>query len=220
MDWQNFSSELEVGITSYCQAECPLCDRTHKPKSFQLDHLTKKDFEKILFEVSPKIKTIRICGDWGDPLMNPYLNEILDYVILEKQISVRIHTNGGIRDNDWFVDCKKYLDNIEIVFGIDGTTKEINDMYRKKVDFNKAWSNMISCSSTLPYGKTTWQYIIFPHNLHQIDLAVELSKKFNINLYFTINTRTPFNDHEPSNIVDKKTEKYLIEKYGAWTEDF
>ena len=96
MDWQNFSSELEVGITSYCQAECPLCDRTYRIHNLRLLHLNKKDFTDICTDLPNVIKTIRICGDYGDPLMNPHLDEILDYLVFEKKLNFRIHTNGAI----------------------------------------------------------------------------------------------------------------------------
>ena len=220
MDWQNFSSELEVGITSYCQAECPLCDRTYRIHNLRLLHLNKKDFTDICTDLPNVIKTIRICGDYGDPLMNPHLDEILDYLVFEKKLNFRIHTNGAIRKQEWFSDCAKYGDNCEFVFGIDGTTAEVNDIYRKKVDFDKAWNNMLACAKALPIGKVTWQFIVFPHNYHQIDDAKRLADKHNISLSFTVNTRPPFEDHEEPWILDQKKQKILVENYNAWMEYF
>ena len=104
MDWQNFSTELELGITTHCQAACPFCVRTHIADSLHLMHLKLNDVKNFFEDLPNAIQTIRVCGHLGDPLMNPHLDDILDFLVFDKKLNFRLHTNGGIRNEQWFKD--------------------------------------------------------------------------------------------------------------------
>ena len=222
MDWQNFSTELELGITTHCQAACPFCVRTHIADSLHLMHLKLNDVKNFFNDLPNAIQTIRVCGNLGDPLMNPHLDDILDFLVFDKKLNFRLHTNGGIRNESWFKDCARLGNHCNFVFGIDGTTQEINDIYRKNVDFEKAFNNMIACNRALPKGNVLWQFLVFPHNYHQVEEAKQIARKNDIRIEYTINTRLHFDDDKNNQpwILDEAKQQVMLQDYHAWTEDY
>ena len=178
--------ELEFLITSYCQAKCPTCLRTelvaeHKwtPK-----HTTLEKIKKAIPNIH-KDTTISLCGETGDPLMHPQIDEIID-LFLQNDNWVQIHTNGGLRNIDFY---KKYAKDkrVGISWGIDGMDAKTNSKYRIGVDFYKAWEHMNTWFSL--GGDGHWNYIIFEWNKHQYKDAYNYAKENNIPIEIKINNR-------------------------------
>ena len=87
-----------VDILSSCNLKCASCphsiEETDVPKgSMSLDTF-KSVFDKIIKE-SPSISHISLYS-WGEPLLHPYLNEIIDYVH-EKNVAVALSSNLSIK---------------------------------------------------------------------------------------------------------------------------
>lgn len=198
MDWMN-SNEIEFAITTHCQAKCPLCARTHE-KSLErvrwapLHHLSLDEFKNAVDQLPP-YKSISLCGDYGDPVMHPQIEDFLDYAI-EKNYKVYLHTNGGIRTKDWYVKiAKKYKNKLNIIFAIDGIDEETNSKYRIGVDFNRAWQNMLAHAKN-SNGRTIWNFLVFDFNYNQLDEAYKISKENNIVFVPHMNNRvTEYYDH-------------------------
>ena len=64
---------------------------------------------------------------------------------------------------------------------------DINWLYREGVDWQRAMDNMNAWNST--YNKTTWWFLIFSWNWHQIPMAHEYATKNNIAIEFKFNNR-------------------------------
>ena len=48
---------------------------------------------------------IKLCGVLGDPIVNPELEDILDYLLYQKQVkNIEISTNGGIRTKKFWTN--------------------------------------------------------------------------------------------------------------------
>lgn len=193
MEWNSLDS-IEIALTTYCNANCPLCARTDritgkKKESLPLIHYDLDKFKNLIDQLQ-SVKKIYFCGDYGDPMMYPYIEQAIDYAI-SKNFTVMIDTNGGIRDENFYQKiASKYGKKLIIHFSIDGFDQRTNEIYRVDVDFEKAKNN---CTTFAKYnseiGNCIWQMLIFNHNYHQIDEIADYCKQNNIYFYFRLNKR-------------------------------
>lgn len=211
MNWNKFN-KIEFSITTYCQAACPVCVRTNsvtlkKRDDLILEHLSLESYIKLIDRIKEsKLKKIKLCGDYGDPLMHPQIEDFIS-ISVENNFYLEIHTNGGIRNKEWFAKiAKKYGNRVQIAFGIDGVDSETSSKYRIGVDFDRAFENMIEYVSN--GGRTVWDFLLFNFNKHQMEDACEIAKKHKIELYFKINTREykdfKITDKDEINLLEKK----------------
>ena len=174
-----------------------MCARTEKKTgkkkdSLPLWHYNIDNFKKLCDQLqSTEIRSIHFCGDYGDPMMHPHIEEAIDYAILQKGMLVQVDTNGGVRDKDWYKKmAERYEGNLYINFSIDGFDQATNSIYRVDVDFEKAKEN---CTTFAKYnlwpGNCNWQMLIFNHNYHQIDDVANYCKENGIRFDFKLNKR-------------------------------
>lgn len=178
---------IDLTLTTFCQARCPQCPRTGddgkvipglKLEHLNMDVLRKMTNSKLFNETA----IVRFSGNYGDPMMHPQIEEIID-ICASKVAYIIISTNGALRNAKWYTRIgNKYKDKLRIIFGIDGTNQEVNNMYRVDVNFDKAYENMKSFAATP--ADAEWQYIIFEHNYHQIDDAIKMATDINCSLLF------------------------------------
>ena len=201
-------------ITSHCNAKCPSCFRTsllNWNNKYQtngsnymsdLKHLSINDFEDFIFNNINFLKkhnyghiVAKFCGEVGDPLMHPEIDSLIQLAsnVFDK---IEIFTNGGLRNSKWIKTVLNKHKKLYFIFGIDGMTDEINQKYRIGVRTDLAFSNMIE-SAKIRFTK--WDYTIFEHNYHQLQDAINFSKKHNIYLLARVNGR-PFSKLNEKNI--------------------
>ena len=193
MEWNTFNL-IEIALTTHCNANCPLCARTDRTtgKKKELLPLIHYDLDKLknLIDQLQSDKKIYFCGDYGDPMMYPYIEQAIDYAI-SKNFTVMIDTNGGIRDENFYKKiASKYGQKLIIYFSIDGFDQKTNEIYRVDVDFEKAKNNCTIFAEHCSYGNCVWQMLIFNHNYHQIDDIANYCKKNKIIFDFKLNVRT------------------------------
>jgi len=78
-------TRIEVELSSNCQAACPMCARNiHGGKENPNLPITDISFESfkqmVPVEFVKQLKTISMCGNFGDPLLNKELIEITEYI--------------------------------------------------------------------------------------------------------------------------------------------
>ena len=87
-----------VDILSSCNLKCASCphsiEETDVPKGSMTLETFKSVFDKII-EDSPSISHISLYS-WGEPLLHPYLSEIIDYVH-QKNVAVALSSNLSIK---------------------------------------------------------------------------------------------------------------------------
>jgi len=185
---------VDFNITNYCNSNCPTCKRfSLEPgplklmEHLELVHMDVDFFEKCLTQNQSFFlnKNCQFCGEFGDPLLHP---KLLDLISISSKFfkTLLINTNGGVNRKKLFNEIiEKYL-KTRIVFSIDGIDNEINSMYRYGVDTELAMSNMLNFAKKTR-GRTHWDYIIFKHNIHQLEDAIKISSDNNIILNIKIN---------------------------------
>lgn len=202
--------EVEFLVTSFCQAKCPSCIRTIMIENNALTpkHVDIDVFKRVVKNLK-NVDVVSLCGETGDPLMHPDIEKIID-LFLQKNITVFLHTNAGLRNEEFFRSLARKKVNID--FGIDGMTEEINNKYRINVDFDKAWNNMHAYfdETKKHFNKSLgkWSYIIFTWNKHTIYEVYDYAKKNKIPLNLKVNDRGSL-DNPEYGYVGKEEEKKL-----------
>ena len=162
--------------STFCNLHCPQCPRYdtngYLDKNLTQGHLSLDSMVKN-FDLTklPSLQNVIFEGDYGDPMMNPEIDQFVNFF---KDIeSIKLITNGSIRNKDYFANLATHK-NLQVTFSIDGL-EDTNHIYRINSNWNKTIANAKSFINA--GGNATWKYIIFKHNQHQVDEARQLASE-------------------------------------------
>lgn len=176
-------NRIQFELSNVCNLHCLGCIRTDESLSSVKSvigtpsYLSVDTFHKIITsdELS-SVQHIEFCGRIDDPAAHPDFLKILELVIAHKPVRIYIHTNGSLRNPDYWKKLGNLLKGTDhsVMFNIDGL-EDTNHIYRQ----GSVWSNIIeNAKSYISTGSNiTWQFIEFPWNKHQIQDAFSLSKE-------------------------------------------
>lgn len=215
---------ININLTNYCQSKCVACPRTNTDTLsahswLPIKHTDIQDVRKVIKNIcrlaTGKNKVhLKLCGDYGDPMMHPDIEYIIYEAHLHPEITkISIATNGGLRNEKFYKSIALKYNKLRITFGIDGTTDEMNQKYREGVNFNKAWNNMLTFYEYSKSDKCEWQYLVFQWNVDDMENAFRIAKETGVPLDVHRGNGT-FADI-PENLVseiDQKIEK-LYDNY-------
>lgn len=182
MEWYSNLDGLEIDLSSYCNAGCPSCRRTHHLKHSEMDliHFDVDTWKRLWTEDLKDIKINKLVlnGNWGDPGMHKHLVEMLKYPPMHNpNLVLQMDTNGGMRNTQFWHDLAKVLeDNYHastVRFGIDGITNFTNDIYRVDVSYDKVIENAQAFIDG--GGFAQWRMTVFDHNVKQIQDAKDIA---------------------------------------------
>ncbi len=173
---------LEVELTTFCNARCPLCSRqvfsTYKEDpTLPKRHMDTKDVLSLLPSLA-KCKQVHVdfIGSFGDPIMHPELLEICERYLELPNVTVMIETNASVRGDSFWQDLGRLSalsERLKVSFSIDGLA-DTNRIYRANTDFDKIMRNAKEYLSQGGWG--AWKFICFKHNQHQFDEAKDLAQ--------------------------------------------
>ncbi len=177
---------IHLEITNRCQASCPMCSRNYRGgvdnPFLKISDWTLDDFKEIIdIETLNTIKRIEFCGNFGDPLINQDFHLMTDYV-KNCDIFIDVHTNGSLRNREFWKNLPQYLPKHRVVFGIDGLADK-HSVYRRGTDFDKIIENATAFIEA--GGVAEWSFIRFKHNEHQVEQARELATKIGFDKFYT-----------------------------------
>jgi len=182
-----------VELTTRCILACPGCSRTQ-----HLDIIPnlKKDIDKeLLFRFMEQVterKYMLFWGNLGDPIYHPDFLEIVEWFSKNKWQEIQISTNGVHSKQFWEHAISNWPENVTLKLSIDGL-EDTNHIYRVNSKWNKIQELFDIIATTKRKCRIEWKYIIFEHNKHQVDQAVELSKKIGID-DFSLKSSRPLDD--------------------------
>jgi MoaA/NifB/PqqE/SkfB family radical SAM enzyme len=197
---------LQFELSNVCNLNCIGCVRTDenfigsKVSITSPEYVSKETFEKII--QAPEFKNVEFlefCGSIDDPAAHPEFLELMKIIInfainLNKKFTIQIHTNGSIRNTEFWRELGLLLKENEhvvdhsVMFNIDGL-EDTNHVYRRGSNWLKIMENSQAIIDA--GGNVTWQYIVFPWNEHQVKEAHELSIKKSFKKFFTRQNRAP-----------------------------
>lgn len=186
---------FDIEITTDCNAACPQCARELFKDKLVKQHITLKQFQNAFTPNIINGKTIELSGVWGDPVKHPECLEILEYIV-KNNCKVYIDTNGGYQTAEWWSRLGKvantYNNRLQIRWSIDGH-KETNHIYRRNTKFDIIIRNMNSYleSANAPKDHNIWSFILFEHNLHELEIARQHAKKVGLRFQTRQSHRSP-----------------------------
>jgi len=130
--------------------------------------------------------------NWGEPFLNPELQEIVKYLKENTKSTLIINSNFSFSDDTRLKDVLSHLNRDVIIISCDGFSQETCEKYRKNVDFDKIIHNIkIIIENRPPYTTLMWQYLKFPWSLNEIDDAKKFCENNNIIFYSGTGGITP-----------------------------
>lgn len=185
-------NELCVEATSHCNLHCPQCPRFDE-NGYLLKNLTPAHINPTVFKNAfnlttfPNIELIRFEGDYGDIMMHPDAEELIDHA--RTITNVLAVTNGSLRSTHWWSELGK-KDRLTVEFSIDGL-EDTNSIYRINADYKKVIKNAQAYINS--GGQAQWKFIVFKHNQHQVEQAQQLAKELGfVHFYTVISSRNFF----------------------------
>ena len=176
----NEVAAIHVELSSNCQASCPMCARNHhggqENPLLPVSDITLELFKQICPpSVLVRLQVITMCGNFGDPIVNKDLFDIIDYIAKSNPvIRLDLHTNGSARTTQWWEKLVSIMpENHLVQFGIDGL-EDTHALYRIGTSFNKIIENAKAFIGA--GGKARWNFITFKHNEHQLETARQMAK--------------------------------------------
>ena len=218
--------KLHLEPTEMCQAMCPMCDRVTLDGNLNPEvtnaSLSLNDI-KAMFPVDfiKQLNEMYMCGNLGDPMLTPECIEIFTYFRKHNpKIYLSMNTNGAARKPEFWKSLANLVNHV--TFSIDGL-EETNHIYRKGV----SWKNVIKNVKEFinAGGKAKWDYLVFEHNEHHIELAQRLSEELGF-VEFRPKATSRYNKDRPAwktywrgreeeTLKPPKQEKYIL---TGWVE--
>jgi molybdenum cofactor biosynthesis enzyme MoaA len=173
--------EFHVEMTNSCNASCPQCSRNilGGPQNPLIEkaELSLEDIKSIIPPaLCPQIEQVMFCGTYGDPIVAKDSLLAVNYLKSSGTKSVWFYTNASARDSSWWKSMAKILTspNDRLIFSVDGL-EDTNHLYRRGTSWDRVFSNMETFIQS--GGNARWDFLVFKHNEHQVDLAKEMAKK-------------------------------------------
>ena len=221
---------IQLEGSTGCNATCPTCPR-HAKLDKELVFLNKRvpfnqnltvdDIDDILTSKNViEDVSINICGNYGDPLWNKNIVDIIKRIIKWKPFSsVQLHTNGSLGTKKTWEQLSELCpvdaqarENRYIIFAIDGL-EDTNHLFRHNVKWEKVMENLKTFTSNS--GKAYWKYIVFEHNKHQIEKARSMATELGFSKFYTVQD---YHHYEPVNVkvVDQKINVNVTKRYEEY----
>ncbi len=201
---------IRLEACSLCQLNCPVCAMRILDKDAPKDYfgyVKFKDFKKLVDDNN--FEEIGLASR-GEIFLNPELDEIIKYANLR---GIRLTADTGVNFNDV---SETTLENLvkyqfrSLTIAIDGATPEVYKIYRRGGDLNKVFHNIERINYykkkyDSKFPKLTYQFILFGHNEHEIDLAKKKAKELKMKIKFVRNWTPWYSPIRDVKTVEKKT---------------
>lgn len=157
---------IKIGLTTRCNARCPLCMRTKYPPKIQdidIDHL----------KTIPNIELVSLVSGDGEPTLYPKFFEALG-ILRDVTKKIKIHTNGSTHNEIWWESLANGLRQDDVVvFPLDGL-EDTYSKYRVGLNFKKTIKNIEAF--TRAGGNAQCDTLMFKHIEHQMVEIEKLAK--------------------------------------------
>jgi len=170
-------------LTDRCNLKCPMC-----PRNDIFDHCRPvqevQNIQYFLDDVKQyfpdnflkRLARIDFSGNFGEPCVARDFYKIVEFLVKNYSITIMVSTSGSMRNPSWWKKLGALLAGTKswFEFHIDGL-KDTNHLYRIGANWNKIMANTAAFISG--GARADWHYILFKHNQHQIDDALETARK-------------------------------------------
>jgi len=166
-----------------CNLKCPGCITGIKhPDAIKPLMLHYDQFKKIFDPVKEYLFSISFYN-WGEPFLNSDIFSMINYAV-SNRCAVTLHSNFNVF-NEGMAE-KAILSRLtHIYLSIDGATQKTYEKYRVGGSLSRVLENIgilvdkkKEMRSHFPI--LTWKYLVFPHNVHEIEMARQRSEQLQV----------------------------------------
>lgn len=210
--------QLEIEITSRCNASCPQCVRNdYGGNVWPTVPLVDIDIDILKQRILPivdLIEHVKFCGTYGDPCISKQLISMIDWLHDNSSCEISINTNASMHSPAWWTRLATHLSKRDkVYFGIDGL-EDTHHLHRKGTNFKKIINNLRAFNTA--GGRSIWSYIVFEHNQHQVELARQLSQELGCEQFAWKSTSRFVN--KAHQLIDKSPVKNRSGKIVYWLQ--
>lgn len=192
--------DLELELTTLCNAHCQLCYRNYTAFKEHYPTTKVRPLQEVIdqLETFPDLEWIRLVGTISEPTLYKEFFPLVRY-IKGRGINIEICTNGDTHNPSWWAELSLYMTaEDKVYFSICGSTQELHEVYRK----NTRLVNILENAKAFRTDKKNdyAQCIRFAYNSDNFD-----SPEFNqmVSVFSNIYWTETFLLKEESNYVDK-----------------
>lgn len=160
---------LEIELTTFCNAKCPLCYRNYKtfPNKYKKPYSRKLNDIIQQLNQYPKLNYVMLVGSMSEPTLYKDFIQIVEY-LKNRNIHIEICTNGDTRDDLFWIKLGQILQSSdEVYFTICGSTQKIHEHYRKNTNLANILHNASILRTIKPIDIA--QCIRFNYNSNDFD---------------------------------------------------
>jgi hypothetical protein len=194
---------MRLDASEICQLRCPLCSNT-RGRINTRGYLKLNDF-KSLTEKNRFIKEVEISNQ-GEVLLNPDLAGIMAHA---HKHGIHLYCETGSNMNSLTEEMAEALVKYglrSLFCSIDGASQETYEQYRVGGNFATVIENIRRINSYKKQYQTrfpllTWQFIVFPHNRHEIARAKAMAGSLGMGFYTKTSRRAVYTTDDTGGLV-------------------
>ena len=164
--------------TNVCQLSCPLCPTGIGLLDRGKGHAEVEMFRRLMEQVGDYVFFVDFYN-WGEPLLNPHLEDFIR-IARDYKISSFVSTNLSLRLSDARIERLLTSGVSEIGVSLDGASDATNGIYRRGGKFELVLENMrrlVEARRRLgqDHPLISWLYVVFSFNEHEVEKARRMS---------------------------------------------
>ena len=185
---------IKIEPTNFCNFHCPGCRTGNGEDTGPKGTLDFENFKKMVDQISRHAYKL-ILYMWGEPFINKSLCQMIEYAA-SKNMSVQISTNMNVFRPE--IDAPKLVaSGLEhMIVALDGVSQSVYETYRVGGRVDKVIENVKAIVTEKrrqgkKYPFIELQYIIFPHNEHEVEQVRTLAAELGVDRLTFIPNKTP-----------------------------
>lgn len=188
--------KVALEAASICQLKCPLCPTAKRTLGAAVGHgVLKLDAFERFIDDNPQVREIEL-SNWGEIALNPHLPKILEKA---HAAGVALTAANGMNFNRVSDELLEAMVKYRFRFiscSIDGATQQTYQIYRRGGNLGDVLANLRKLNALKqkygsPYPHLQWQFVIFPHNRHEIERAKEMAAELGMRFHLKSNDWEP-----------------------------
>ena len=161
--------ELELDLSTICNAHCPLCYRNYRsfPECYYHPYIRPYDEVVKQLDTYKNLNYVMLVGAMSEPTLYPRFLDLVQY-LKNRHVDIEICTNGDTRDKEFWIKLGELLSEYDAVyFTVCGCTQKTHEYYRSGTNLTNILKNAAYLRSSKPIDYA--QCIRFAYNSDEMD---------------------------------------------------